>query len=77
VIDLTNLDNKNKAATKFLQNLERECVEEQCGLEEAIETYEEFGARAAANVISGDQQKYDKYKMLESKTVVNKIGIIQ
>merc|ERR1711976_599927 len=61
VIDLTNLDNKNKAAQKFLANLERECVEEQCGLEEAIETYEEFGASAAAQVISGDQSKYDQY----------------
>merc|ERR1712154_333289 len=61
IIDLATVDSDTGAGALFWKNLERECVEEQCGLEEAIETYEEFGAAAAAQVISGDQSKYDKY----------------
>jgi len=61
IIDLATVDSGTGAGKKFWANLERECVEEQCGLEEAIETFEEFGAQAGIKIINGKQQKYDKY----------------
>merc|ERR1712048_329345 len=61
IVDLATIDSDTGAGKTFWANLERECVEEQCGLEEAIETYEEFGAQAKIQVISSSQQSYDKY----------------
>jgi len=61
IIDLATVDSGTGAGKKFWANLERECVEEQCGLEEAIETFEEFGAQAGINSLTGNQQKFDKY----------------
>jgi len=61
IVDLATVDANTGAGQKFWANLERECVEEQCGLEEAIETFEEFGAQAGINTINAEQQKYDKY----------------
>merc|ERR1712130_650924 len=61
IIDLATVDAKTGAGALFWKNLERECVEEQCGLEEAIETYEEFGAKANIQTLSAGQQSYDKY----------------
>merc|ERR1712027_155583 len=60
IIDLATIDSDTGAGAKFWKNLERECVEEQCGLEEAIETYEEFGAQAKIQTFSGSQQNFDK-----------------
>ena len=61
IIDLATVDKGTGAGALFWKNLERECVEEQCGLEEAIETYEEFGASARIQTLNADQQSYDKY----------------
>merc|ERR1712156_986323 len=61
IIDLATVDAKTGAGALFWKNLERECVEEQCGLEEAIETYEEFGAKARIQTWSSSQKSYDKY----------------
>merc|ERR1712130_87359 len=61
IIDLATVDSDTGAGALFWKNLERECVEEQCGLEEAIETYEEFGASAKIQSLSSSQQSYDKY----------------
>jgi len=61
IVDLATVDAGTGAGQKFWKNLERECVEEQCNMEEAIETYEEFGAQAGILVLNSGQQKYDKY----------------
>merc|ERR1712109_145208 len=61
IIDLATVDKGTGAGALFWKNLERECVEEQCGLEEAIETYEEFGAKARIQTWSSSQKSYDKY----------------
>merc|ERR1712031_27891 len=61
IIDLATIDSDTGAGATFWKNLERECVEEQCGLEEAIETYEEFGAQARIQTLSSSQKSYDKY----------------
>jgi len=61
IVDLATIDSKTGAGKTFWQNLERECVEEKCGLEEAIETFEEFGAQAEIQNLGANQQKYDKY----------------
>ena len=39
IVDLATVNSGTGAGATFWANLERECVEEQCGLEEAIETY--------------------------------------
>merc|ERR1719295_366468 len=61
IVDLATIDSDTGAGKTFWANLERECVEEQCGLEEAIETYEEFGASARIQTLSAGQQSYAKY----------------
>lgn len=61
IVDLATVNSGTGAGATFWANLERECVEEQCGLEEAIETYEEFGAQADIQVKNSKQQSYDPY----------------
>jgi hypothetical protein len=61
IVDLATVNSGTGAGATFWANLERECAEEQCGLEEAIETYEEFGAQAKIQVKNSKQQSYEPY----------------